>query len=247
MPQVASPAFTQLTDLTRAIQEIEGFAEVLDALRQRRSAAVDGAWGSSAALAAAAPGAADAAHPARRHRPSARRGWLARRLAQLLRTAADASFPPGTTSPAAATASTRSPASACASCANSTPTNRRACSSPRFKRSFSRFPIGPRFWRKLAAGCAVGETYDPEELATWLVEHGYRHTDAVELPGEFCRRGGILDVFSPDAETPYRVEFFGDEIDSIRQFAPETQRSLGNVSRRADRPRRSPVRGKPSA
>src|SRR5262249_6905629 len=51
-------------------------------------------------------------------------------------------------------------------------------------------------------------------------------TEAVELPGEFSRRGGILDVFSPDAEAPYRLEFFGDEIESIRQFAPLTQRSL---------------------
>jgi transcription-repair coupling factor (superfamily II helicase) len=53
--------------------------------------------------------------------------------------------------------------------------------------------------------------------------------DAVELPGEFSRRGGILDVFSPDAEAPHRLEFFGDEIDSIRQFAVDTQRSLGDV------------------
>src|SRR5262249_11388901 len=51
-------------------------------------------------------------------------------------------------------------------------------------------------------------------------------TEAVDLPGEFSRRGGILDVFSVDAEAPYRLEFFGDEIESIRQFAPHTQRSL---------------------
>src|SRR5262249_24962056 len=74
-----------------------------------------------------------------------------------------------------------------------------------------------------------GATCDMEEAVTWLVAHGYQPAEAVELPGEFSRRGGILDVFSPDAEAPYRVEFFGDEIDSIRQFAPETQRSLGNV------------------
>src|SRR5204863_775554 len=76
----------------------------------------------------------------------------------------------------------------------------------------------------------VGETCDPEELAAWLVSHGYRHGEAVELPGEFGRRGGILDVFSPDAEAPYRVEFFGDEVESLRQFSPQTQRSLGTLS-----------------
>ncbi len=73
------------------------------------------------------------------------------------------------------------------------------------------------------------QTIDLEELASWLVEHGYQHTEAVELPGEFSRRGGILDVFSPDAESPYRVEFFGDDIESIRQFSPQTQRSLGQI------------------
>ena len=74
-----------------------------------------------------------------------------------------------------------------------------------------------------------GETVDLEELAAWLVDHGYQHTEAVELPGEFSRRGGILDVYSPDAEAPYRLEFFGDEIESIRQFSPQTQRSLGEL------------------
>src|SRR5581483_4250468 len=57
----------------------------------------------------------------------------------------------------------------------------------------------------------VGESYDMDEIAAWLVDRGYRPAEAVEVPGEFSRRGGILDVFSPDAEHPHRVEFFGDE------------------------------------
>ncbi|HEY7327100.1 MAG TPA: transcription-repair coupling factor [Gemmataceae bacterium] len=73
------------------------------------------------------------------------------------------------------------------------------------------------------------ESADLEELVCWLVERGYKLTEAVELPGELSRRGGILDVFSPDAEAPYRLEFFGDEIESIRQFSPQTQRSLGQL------------------
>ena len=76
-----------------------------------------------------------------------------------------------------------------------------------------------------------GATADLEELAVWLVENGYQNTDAVELPGEFSRRGGILDVYSPDAEAPHRLEFFGDEIDAIRSFSPQTQRSLGDLER----------------
>jgi len=54
-----------------------------------------------------------------------------------------------------------------------------------------------------------------------VVQHGYRSAEVVELPGELCRRGGILDVYSPDAEAPYRIEFFGDNIDSIRKLSPE--------------------------
>jgi transcription-repair coupling factor (superfamily II helicase) len=64
-----------------------------------------------------------------------------------------------------------------------------------------------------------------DELTTWLVEGGYTRTEIVELPGEFSRRGGILDVYPADADSPARLEFFGDVIDSIRRFAPETQRS----------------------
>lgn len=74
-----------------------------------------------------------------------------------------------------------------------------------------------------------GAAQDPDDLAAWMVEHGYRRADAVELPGEFSRRGGILDIFAPDNEVPYRLEFFGDEVESIRQFAADTQRSLADV------------------
>src|SRR5581483_4928215 len=76
--------------------------------------------------------------------------------------------------------------------------------------------------RKIAAG----ETVDPSELAEWLVANGYKRVDAVEYPGEFGRRGGICDIFPPDAPDPLRLEFFGDEIESIRTFAVSSQRSL---------------------
>ncbi len=75
----------------------------------------------------------------------------------------------------------------------------------------------------------VGQTIVPEDLVKWLVQRDFQRMNAVEVPGEFSQRGGIIDVFSPDAEAPYRFEFFGDDIDSIRQFSPETQRSLGDV------------------
>src|SRR5262249_33429709 len=77
----------------------------------------------------------------------------------------------------------------------------------------------------------AGSQVEMDELSAWLVEHGYRRTDAVALPGEFSRRGGIPDVYSPDADAPHRLEFFGDEIESIRQFSPQTQCSLGALER----------------
>src|SRR5262249_6352342 len=54
---------------------------------------------------------------------------------------------------------------------------------------------------------------------------GYTRADVVEMPGEYALRGGILDVYPPEADRPLRVEFFGDEAESIRKFDPATQRS----------------------
>src|SRR6185369_4149608 len=75
----------------------------------------------------------------------------------------------------------------------------------------------------------VGQDIPIDKIVAWLIEQGFQRMEAVEIGGEFSQRGGILDVFSPDAESPYRLEFFGNEIESIRQFSPETQRSLGEV------------------
>lgn len=72
----------------------------------------------------------------------------------------------------------------------------------------------------------TGEVIDPSELAEWLVANGYKRVEAVEYPCEFSRRGGICDVFPPDAADPVRLEFFGDELESIRIFSTGTQRSL---------------------
>ena len=72
----------------------------------------------------------------------------------------------------------------------------------------------------------VGGRVDEQELTHWLAERGAHTTTAVELPGEFAVRGGILDIFAPDAEDPVRIELFGDEVESIRRFDVATQRSL---------------------
>jgi transcription-repair coupling factor (superfamily II helicase) len=75
----------------------------------------------------------------------------------------------------------------------------------------------------------VGGTVAVEQLAKWLVESGLFNTSAVELPGEFSVRGGIIDIFAADWDLPVRVEFFGDEIESIRQFEISSQRSLESL------------------
>jgi transcription-repair coupling factor (superfamily II helicase) len=72
----------------------------------------------------------------------------------------------------------------------------------------------------------VGGRLDEQEFTRWLVERGAHSTSAVELPGEFSLRGGILDIFAPDADDPIRIELFGDEVESIRRFDVATQRSL---------------------
>ena len=72
----------------------------------------------------------------------------------------------------------------------------------------------------------VGGALDEQEFTGWLSERGGHATPAVALPGEFSLRGGILDVFPPDADDPVRIELFGSEVESIRRFDVATQRSL---------------------
>ena len=72
----------------------------------------------------------------------------------------------------------------------------------------------------------VGDTLDVDAISTWLQDRGFERVPAVEIPGEFSLRGGILDVFSPDASDPVRIELFGDEIDSLRTFSVETQQKI---------------------
>jgi transcription-repair coupling factor (superfamily II helicase) len=76
----------------------------------------------------------------------------------------------------------------------------------------------------------VGDTIDILELASKLVDAGYERVDIVEGKGQFAQRGGIIDVFSTVEEEPVRIEFFGDEIDSIRTFDLLSQRGQDKLS-----------------
>jgi transcription-repair coupling factor (superfamily II helicase) len=85
------------------------------------------------------------------------------------------------------------------------------------------------YYADLARTVRRGEMLEVDSLLPHLNTVGYHSTDVVEMPGEYALRGGILDVYSPEDERPVRIEFFGDEVESIRKFDPATQRSSNPV------------------
>ena len=76
---------------------------------------------------------------------------------------------------------------------------------------------------------SLGQELDMELLKEKLALMGYERMPAIESRGEYSLRGGILDIFTPEGEYPYRIELFDTEVDSIRSFDPDTQRSNGNL------------------
>jgi transcription-repair coupling factor (superfamily II helicase) len=84
----------------------------------------------------------------------------------------------------------------------------------------------------------IGQVIQPEELLRAWVSLGYEHSNIVVSPGQFSRRGGILDVWTTSSDQPVRIEFFGDEIDTLRRFDPATQRTINTIDRLAISPAR---------
>jgi transcription-repair coupling factor (superfamily II helicase) len=85
------------------------------------------------------------------------------------------------------------------------------------------------YYAALALRLRQGEEHLPDMLIEHLLSVGYTRVDVVEMPGQVTVRGGILDVYGPEMERPVRIDFFGDEIESMRRFDPETQRSSSAV------------------
>ena len=222
-----APLPNNLKDLSRIIQTAEGFHPVVAALKNGRSATIDGAWGSSAALASAALGL---------HAP--------RTLVVVLAHPRDLDPWAEDIASFVGQRPVVFPASDAAS-ALDIDADEVAGQRLRLLKELDGGEAPPYVLTTIAAliqpvpdrsllskrrrQLRVGQEEPPDELASWLVDHGFRRVDAVELPGEFSRRGGLLDVFSAGTDAPYRLEFFGDEIESIRQFSPQTQRSLAGV------------------
>ena len=73
----------------------------------------------------------------------------------------------------------------------------------------------------------AGQTVDLAVLQAFLIRHGYNRAETVMEPGEYAMRGGIVDLFPPGAEEPFRLDLFGDVVEQIKSFDPESQRSTG--------------------
>ena len=89
--------------------------------------------------------------------------------------------------------------------------------------------LPPQRLNQLVFTLSSGDSMEPQALAQKLVNAGYSRAVQVEGPGQFALRGGILDVFCPGRSEPVRIEFWGDEIDTLTSFDPETQRRTDPV------------------
>src|SRR5215211_3681011 len=86
-----------------------------------------------------------------------------------------------------------------------------------------------RDFLKACRRLAVGQTAQPDALARAWVEIGYQRVNTVLEPGQFSRRGGIIDLWTPAEKLPVRLDFFGDEIETVRRFDPASQRTVENL------------------
>jgi transcription-repair coupling factor (superfamily II helicase) len=220
------PAKETLAGLTTLMRAVEGFDGVVAALRAGEAGTVDGAWGSSAALACATlaneapktlvvvlahagdlePWANDLA------------SFFGRRPTLF---PAHETWPPGTTTFDEAPGKRLR-------LIQGMPLRRPKLILTNIAALMQPVPT-PDDLAARGRTIRVGESVNLDEFSHWLVTNGYKRLDLIELPGEFSRRGGIIDVYSLDAESPCRFEFFGDEVETIRAFSAGTQRSEGEL------------------
>ncbi|HRT10707.1 MAG TPA: transcription-repair coupling factor, partial [Candidatus Paceibacterota bacterium] len=90
--------------------------------------------------------------------------------------------------------------------------------------------LAPEDLRRMTRRVERGSRVDPLELIEWLESLGYEPEAKVTQKGEICLRGGILDVYPPTSPWPVRLEFFGDELESLRHFDPASQTSREEVA-----------------
>ena len=252
-----------LRGLVPLMRRAEGFADVLEALTRGQSAAIDGAWGSSCALTAAAL--VERERPSRSPRRKGAApteaiaddpngpvllvvlpqisvvddfsgdlaGFLGKAPAilpaaeSLTRSSTHASDPvfTGRLRILRELLERRVAASEAATNGPLIPSRVIVTSLPALLQ-----PVPtPEALARATRTISVGQTLDPEELVRWLVDQQFERVTAIELPGEFSMHGGILDVFPHAESEPLRIEFFGDEIESIRRFEVQSQRRIAEL------------------
>jgi len=226
-----------LPGLAATLASHSGFADVIASLREGHGGTVGGTWGSASALTAAALAEALAATP----------GAEPGVLVVVTPHAADAEalvddlalFTAAGTASLPALDDPTGDAGADPAAAARVAVVRRlagpAASRPRIlvvpvQALLTPLP-DPRAIAASTRSLEPGGRLDPAELADWLVARGWEAADAVDSPGSFARRGGIVDLFAPDWERPVRVELFGDEIESLRTFDTVSQRSVAALER----------------
>ncbi|HTN77240.1 MAG TPA: transcription-repair coupling factor, partial [Pirellulaceae bacterium] len=220
----ATSAAERLRELARCLEAQNDFAAVLQALANGQPAIIDGVWGSSCALAAATLAA----------RAPSTLLVVSSRIAEIDVIADDLElfsaskivrFPAWETPPSEHRIRDDiygERLRTLKSLLEPVPPRVIACSIQSLLQS-----VPPR--RELAAQTRrlrLADRLDVEPFLKWLVSQGFHSTSAVELPGEFSLRGGILDLFAPDWSQPVRLELFDDEIESLRRFDIASQRSL---------------------
>jgi transcription-repair coupling factor (superfamily II helicase) len=223
-------AAERLRRLPASLDALEGFAAAVEALQQRKAATFDGVWGSSCALLAARL-AEYCAEPLVVVLPTPAELDAFIDDVALFSATSVAQFPPYEGSPDEVALDDEQ-------------------YGERLRVLKQLTAVGDQPRPKLIATCItallqpappkeslasssrtlrVGERLNVESLLLWLVERGFESTPAVQLPGEFSYRGGILDLFAADWREPMRLELFDDEIESIRRFDVASQRSLARL------------------
>jgi transcription-repair coupling factor (superfamily II helicase) len=217
----------ELTSLVPLLRSSPDFLQLLETLAQHKSAAIDGAWGSSCALAAAAlstgcPGTLLVVLP----RPSDVDDYAMD--VQAFLDIEPAIFPSWETLP-----DEHSLADVVFGQRLRCLKNLESAAPPKIVVTSLPALMQPVPSRKIRDASVrtfrVGDEIDLEDITAWMVGKGFTRVNAIEEPGEFAIHGGILDVYSPDAINPVRIELFGDDIESIRIFDLASQRKLKDL------------------
>ena len=214
------------------LDEHEGFAAALAALKSKSPATFDGIWGSSCALLGArllqaAPEYLLAVLPTEQDLAAFAGDW------QLFSPLPLALFPPYEGSPEEISLTDDAHGerlSVLKRLASSSNTERPARIIATCVQALLQPSPPPQLLRESSRTLHIGDRLEVETFLQWLVERGFSSTTAVQMPGEFSFRGGILDLFSPDQTSPVRLELFDDTIESLRRFDIATQRSLEQLA-----------------